>query len=289
MKGCVSFVALLFCCTLVFSQVHEGGINLGVSNLYGDLGGSPHKGTRFFIDLEPRLFRPSIGVYYRNQFAPHFLFKTSINYCVLHGDDNLVNAEPGQDGYFRQMRGIKVRTPVAELTAEFEYAWMYFRPGSRKYRFTPYIGLGAGAFYFNPKGPYGNGWVALRPLSTEGQGFAEYPDVRKYWIVQPVITACFGLKYNFNRHFSIGANLNVRKTFTDYLDDTSKEYIDPEVFGNHFSPAKAAMASYFSNPTGVYKPGDIRGNRKDKDSYFLIYFNLQYHFGRSSFSCPRRL
>ena len=36
--------------------------------------------------------------------------------------------------------------------------------------------IGVGYFSFNPQAKLGNRWIDLQPLSTEGQGFPEYPD-----------------------------------------------------------------------------------------------------------------
>ena len=49
---------------------------------------------------------------------------------------------------------------------------------------SPYILAGIGYFHFNPQANLNDNYVDLQPLHTEGQGFAEYPNVKEYKLSQ---------------------------------------------------------------------------------------------------------
>jgi hypothetical protein len=71
-----------------------------------------------------------------------------------------------------------------------------------------------------------------------------------------------------------------RKLFTDYLDDVSTSYINPQLFSQHLSPAQAALAEELSNKasagynTPSYGAGDKRGTPGNNDAYFTFGFKL---------------
>src|SRR5690606_33801091 len=64
----------------------------------------------------------------------------------------------------------------------------------------------------------------------EGQGHIE--GQKLYSLVSFAVPVGFGLRYKINPKFDILAELGFRLTTTDYLDDVSKDYPDPSVFGS---------------------------------------------------------
>lgn len=80
-------------------------------------------------------------------------------------------------------------------------------------------------------------WVSLKALGTEGQNFtseqrAAYKELydrdlpTSYSNFQLVIPVGIGGRYKLTNNFDIGIELSYRHTFTDYLDDVSREYVD---------------------------------------------------------------
>jgi hypothetical protein len=66
----------------------------------------------------------------------------------------------------------------------------------------------------------------LQPLHTEGQGQPERD--KPYSLVTLAIPMGFGVRYKLNDNFNIGAEIGLRYTFTDYLDDVGGgTYADP--------------------------------------------------------------
>jgi len=143
-----------------------------------------------------------------------------------------------------------------------------------------------GFFSFKPQTQLGGQWVDLQPLSTEGQGFLEYPDRQQYKLNQLNIPLGLGVKYELNSQFNVRAEFIYRKLNTDYLDDVSTEYIDPTIYANYFTGAKLTNAlllndrQYELNPGHVTTPGDQRGNASNNDAYFTFNLKIGYVFGR---------
>jgi hypothetical protein len=78
-----------------------------------------------------------------------------------------------------------------------------------------------------------------------------------------------------------------RKTFTDYIDDVSKKYIDPVNYTKYLSSQEAGLAYKLSDKSvGIiypgmtrYPAGTQRGDNKDGDSYFSIVAKVGIRLG----------
>ncbi len=80
--------------------------------------------------------------------------------------------------------------------------------------------------------------VYLKPLSTEGEGLPGYPDRKPYSLTQLAIPFGGGVKFAITNDWHIGLEVGLRKLFTDYLDDVSSTYADP----NDLLTAKGQLA-----------------------------------------------
>ena len=159
-------------------------------------------------------------------------------------------------------------------------------------RLLPYGVIGVGYFHFNPQGSLtdANGkktWYYLRPLHTEGEGFPEYPERKMYSLSQINIPMGVGLKYYISDRVNVSFEILLRKSFTDYIDDVSTTYIDPNLFNKYLSPHDAAIARQISdkvfaivNP-GLTRnsPGTQRGNPNQNDSYFTTFLKFAIRMG----------
>jgi hypothetical protein len=155
-------------------------------------------------------------------------------------------------------------------------------------KFSPYLLAGIGSFSFNPKAKLGNNLVDLQPLSTEGQGFAEYPDRPIYKLRQMNYPLGLGLKYEVSPLINMRAEFVYRVLSTDYLDDCSTNYIDPTVYENYFSGTKLRNAVALSDRQyeindDYHKmgPGSKRGSPDQNDSYFSFNFKISLTLGRA--------
>ncbi len=77
-------------------------------------------------------------------------------------------------------RNLSFNSNIWELALQGDFNFFKFIPGSEYFRFTPYITFGVGVFNYDPYAYYQGQKVFLRPLGTEGQGSAAYPDRKTY-------------------------------------------------------------------------------------------------------------
>jgi hypothetical protein len=91
-----------------------------------------------------------------------------------------------------------------------------------------------------------------------------------------------GFKYFVKENFHIGLEVMHRKTFTDYIDDVSTNYIDANLFANYLTPEQTAMANQLHNRENFVPNGPLnrpaineqRGNPKQTDSFFSTVFRM---------------
>jgi hypothetical protein len=145
---------------------------------------------------------------------------------------------------------------------------------------------GIGYFSFNPQAKLLNKWIDLQPLHTEGQGFAEYPNKKPYQLHQVCIPVGVGVKYELSSSLNLRAECVYRILSTDYLDDVSTTYADPNLFASYFSGTKLTNAllmndrQYELDPTHITTAGDQRGNSKNNDAYFTFNIKIGLVLGR---------
>ena len=125
-------------------------------------------------------------------------------------------------------------------------------------------------------------------LHTEGQGMAEYPDRPNYKLHSFEIPLGAGFKYYLKENMYIGMEVVHRKSFSDYVDDVSKDYIDNTLFANYLSPEQAAMANqlYFRENQAGFRGspvvGEQRGNPNQNDSFFSTILRFGWRLNDSN-------
>jgi hypothetical protein len=150
------------------------GVNIGMTNFLGDLGGSKTTGQSFIYDLDIQATRPLIGVSYNYRLSKISTLSTQLNFGYLRGDDAFTKNP------IRNNRNLNFRSPILELTEQYELI-IYNSKETKRYQlkegvrgwtsYEIYAFVGVGVFWFNPQGRVPNGkWYNLKPLSTEGQG-----------------------------------------------------------------------------------------------------------------------
>ncbi len=271
----------------------EAGFNFGPTFFLGDLGGNAGHGTHFIKDLNLELTKMMKGIFITAYPNDWLGIRIAAQYTYLQGRDNIINTA-GVDELWRKQRNLDFKSDVWEAYGAIEiFPTMIFnRYEDYDPRFKPYGFIGVGIFHFDPQGSLTdvNGtqtWHKLHPLNTEGQGFAEYPEKKPYSLTQMNIPMGFGVKVKISERVTLSPELLYRKTFTDYIDDVSTTYIDPDLFDVHLSPQDAAIARRIHDKTigivtpGVnrYEPGTQRGNSKNMDAYFSFVLKLGIRLG----------
>lgn len=277
----------------------EYSFGLGATNFLGDLGGRDQVGTNGIQDFELRATRMGAVLGYRYQLGESWFARGNFNYVMVSGDDALTE-EPA-----RNARQLSFRSHILELSGQLEYmlvkqksGHLYRLRGVRGkswFRFEVYVFGGLGGIWFNPQSRNQAGdWVSLKNLNTEGQGLPGGPkDYSGFTVVVPY---GIGLRRNLGGNtrqgmWTIGLELSMRKTFSDYIDDVSDVYYND---GGSIAIAEAygEEAGYFHDPSGVYATGgfgedQIRGDKSDKDAYMMGIISLNYKIGRRRRNLPK--
>lgn len=146
--------------------------------------------------------------------------------------------------------------------------------------FMPYAFAGISVFHFDPYSrDSANRRVFLAPLSTEGEGLSAYPDMKPYKLTQLSIPFGLGIRYPVAEGIFLGVELQLNKTFTDYLDDVSKNYVDKAVLLQERGPT-AVYFAYRGNELPGHSSetypadGSMRGSPKANDWYYFAGLTL---------------
>lgn len=256
------------------AQVAQKGWELGawagLSHYFGDLNTS--------FDLS----RPGIGAGLsgRYNFNPRIAIGFNGNYGRIGADD----ARSKND--FERARNLNFRSNIFELSGQLEFNFLQYIHGDRDYGFTPYLFGGFSVFGFNPTTTLDGVRYRLRDLGTEGQFFGD-----EYSLLQVGLVYGFGFKFDLNADWSINIELSARRLFTDYLDDVSRTYPDPDELLSFRGPIAVALSDR-SSPAdrerfNIGQPGFQRGNSRDRDSFSFFKVGIMYYFGY--LPCPEIL
>jgi hypothetical protein len=271
----------------------EAGLNFGPTFFLGDLGGNHGKGTKFIKDVNLELTKFMKGAFISFYPSESFGLRIAAQYTYVSGKDYLINTD-GVHESWRKQRNLDFKSDMWEVYGAIEvFPTMLFRKYDDYDPFIkPYGFIGVGMFHFDPQGSItgANGvktWHKLHPLRTEGQGMAEYPDKKPYKLTQINIPMGAGLRVAVSERINTSVELLYRKTFTDYIDDVSTTYIDPDLFDVYLTPYEADIARLVHDKTvgivtpGIsrYEPGTQRGNSKNMDAYFSTVLKVGIRLG----------
>jgi hypothetical protein len=246
---------------------------VGGTSFLGELGGADQVGTHFARDFEIVYTRPAFTAGYRYKLNESFSVKGVVSYGWLYGDD-ATTADP-----HRMSRNLSFRSPIIEAGGHIEYNIIKEKFGHRydlrRIRGkgnTPslYVFTGINGFWFNPKAQYNGEWVALQPLGTEGQGLVSTRD--KYSRISWSIPVGFGMNFLIDRNWGVGFEYGARYAMTDYIDDVSTTYVDPNLFDD---PVAQALADRSDDWVGA-APYNQRGDSRFNDAYMFMTINVTY-------------
>jgi hypothetical protein len=253
------FLLLFFLPLMAASQDFHFSPRIGIMGYSGDLKAKP-------ITLSQT--KPMLSLGARYDLTEHIMARSYITYGSVTGSDK--KGTPSM-----QARNLDFSSKILdfELGAQYNifnlnYKW-----------WTPYVFAGVGVYHFNPyTKDAGGAKTFLKPLSTEGQGFA--PGINNYSLTGFHIPLGFGVDYLLGEDHRIGLEFSYRYLFTDYLDDVSDRYI-AEGDLQKARGDKAVELAFRGDEVSNLRypvPGDIRGNPKSKDAYYYIGFTYTFRF-----------
>ena len=277
----------------------EAGFTIAPCNILGDLGGNHGKGSGFVKDNNIAMTKLMVGAHVSVNPLDWLGLRFEVSHGSLAADDAAIESKGGLEEA-RKARNQNFKTQLTEgyVAAEiYPTVLLEQDPSEKLHKLRPFFLLGAGVFHFNPQGqdPVTGNWVYLQALHTEGEGFPEYPDRKEYKLTQLNIPIGFGFKYFVTEDFALSLEVVQRKTFTDYIDDVSTNYIDKDLFYKYL-PLNTAIISnrMYDKSVGFANrnAGEKRGTSTNNDSYYSAGFKLSFRLGssdnsfRNSTRCP---
>ncbi len=259
MKTPILFFALLCTSLLPASAQEEIRKPLSISFFVGAI--------NYQGDLKPNSLTAAhskftAGIFLRKIVNRWISVRGGLNYGSLEAADKW-NRE------YLKPRNLSFNTDIKEAYAGLELNIL--DPLAK--RIVPYMFGGAAVFNFNPWAYDDKGMKTyLQPLSTEGQGLKQYPDRKPYKLTDYAVTFGGGFRYAVSDAVDIGIEFNMRKTFTDYLDDVSSFYVDRNILLQE-KGAKSVEMAYRGGQLPQGSPmypaqGEIRGTPTEKDWYY---------------------
>ncbi len=271
------FIFSILLSSLAVAQYRwDYGFQLGASNYLGDIGGKDKSRRDFVSDMKLAETRWAGAGFVRYKFNPKLSLRAQFAYQRIQGADSL-STNPA-----RHARNLSFRNDIFELSATPQLTIYENQDLGSSYRFKLsfnfYVFAGIGIMHHNPKTYYEGDWVALQPLHTENVNYS-------LW--QGVVPLGTGFYFTIRKKHRIGFEYNWRITFTDYLDDVSRKYVNPATL----SPEGAALANRsnlqtaggdqaFLNNFGYNatqaNPANKRGDSKHNDTYMTMSLNYSY-------------
>jgi hypothetical protein len=260
------------------------GVHLGGANYLGEMGGKDQPRRDFVWDMKLGQTRWAMGGFARRRINRLISLNAGIMYLRIQGADELTEYRP------RRGRNLNFRNDMFELYLRPEFTIYQDNDlgGRGRYRtdFRLFGYAGIGVFYHNPKGQLNNEgpYIDLRPLNTE---LADYSQIGL------AIPAGIGFHFTKKRRHRFGMDIGWRTTFTDYIDDVSTRYVNPELLPGGTTGLAAQMANqhhfaYALDPTlphpRNYDTNAIRGDPTNNDSYLTMTLTYSYVLrGQSNF------
>lgn len=272
LKHIVLLVLLLSTVSLM-AQEREYGIWGGLSHSFGDIN----------YNLNSVQFsKPAAGLFYRYNKNPRIAYYFGVAYGSTAGDDAMASDT------FRLARNLSFKSNLFEATTRIEFNFFELNRLRQEDWFSPFMFIGIGALYFNPKANYNGDWIELQPLGTEGQQFSELTGIDPYHRLQVIVPIGGGFKFAIGKNVTVGLEASWNKLFTDYLDDVSSKYVDPTILASGpngetvVALADRSGELLDTQPIGIN--GKQRGDPNHDDSYMHAGLFISYTFVK--LKCP---
>lgn len=265
----------------------SAGISLGGANYLGEIGGK-FDPRASLLDADIITTSPAIGGFLRYAANDRVRVSGEVNYVHIRQND--ANAESPA----RQARNLNFRNRMVEFGFRTDFTVLsiadrstnrnFAKPGKlslNAYVFTGIYGVlhnPQAQVTYDPNNQWEDRWYDLRPLRTEGQ-------VEEYASLIAAIPLGFSVELGLGYGWILGFEGSWRSTFTDYLDDISGMYANPD----GLSPLAQAISSQSNEAViaAINDPssgnvqnhqysdgGTYRGNPETNDSYGTLQFTL---------------
>lgn len=270
---CVLSPLLSFSQKNKWEKSKEIGLVVGSSYYIGDLNPYKHFGTRLHLGG---------GLSYRNNINRRWTIKSSLLYANVEAWDE------DSDNEWMRNRNLHFKNQLIEGSLQFELNFFDYQIGNSQHKMSPYLFAGIAYFQMKPMAEYKGNWYELQPLGTEGQGTTLGEDVYKTGLMS--VPFGVGFKTNLFAVFGLSLEWGVRKTWTDYFDDVSGVYVNPELLEDLSGTLSSALSDRsivkeLQDPDGNHNGGLQRGDPGRKDLYFFFMGSLNIRIDKKANSC----
>lgn len=252
------------------------GLHFGMMNCLTDLGhGNKNRKSLEWSSLDGH---PEIGASLGVRWHQKFGIRFQLTHGIVTASDSVLK-DSGGDAIYRYQRNLHFRSRIFEaslLAIVYPAGFFSFENPPKS---VPYLFVGLGIFHFDPQAFLLGNWTSLAPLRTEGIDPSTF-----YNLWQSNFITGIGGSYEINGRISTSMEFGYRILHTDYLDDISKTFIDPSTEKRSTEQTEKLNALYaFSRVRqgpDVSKPGSIRGNASNNDSYFSFRVMVSWTINR---------
>ena len=295
-KNIIVIFAILIGNLFAFAQRHEIGIQLGTSNLVGDIGKTKYLNP--FPNNLDNISNEGIPFYgaimYRMNLNPYQSLRFRFAYNHLQFHDKYAQE------YYRQNRGLSGQNSLYELSAIFDYNFLPVNK-EQKSMLSPYIFGGlSGIVYSSSQITAANDFKrdalgkAINPNTEQDfdTDFVYGKSASKFSLAIPFGV---GLKYKFNYNWAIFGEFMFRPTFTDDIDYSKLETSSVSMTYNKDIPASAnstksllqtePFLTVAKQRVDDYLKSRNVGNINSKDWFNTISLGISYSFGRPPCYC----
>lgn len=180
----------------------ELGIGLGATNYKGEV--SPQ--------LQWQNSRPGGTIFYRYDVSSPITLRAGFTAGALRATDSNVMGVNNGVAPVPNYRQVRLTGSVWELSGVVEYNFLdyHLRHEQHRVHATPYLFIGLAGFYANTT------------VRTDNNGLANDFN-RRGGRAGIAVPAGAGVKVALSEHINLGAEIGVRKTFTDQLDHLSDQ------------------------------------------------------------------
>ncbi len=229
-------------------------INLGtgIANYHGDI-------CPFLECLSPSY---NLNASLRYFMTPQLNLRPQLSFFRLQAADERGN---------NKNRNLSFRSDNLSFSISLVYDFFpyVFQANLRK-PITPFVNLGIGGLFFNPKAELNGQWHELQPLSTEGVPYNRFTFF---------IPLGGGIRIYVNKKIDLIVSYSYQFTFSDYLDDISNNYTDIDNLSGFARELADRTSELGVTPQQTqdgehWQEGSPRGNGKWKDSYSTINIGL---------------
>ena len=257
-----SLVAILFFLSFAKAQRHEIGVQLGVSNLVGDIGRTNYVLQKPVGSISDNGLPFYGGLMYRMNFNPYQTIRLNLGYSHIQFDDRYAKEN------YRRMRQLSGTNSVFSADLLFEYNFLPVND-EQVSMLSPYIFGGFSGLYMEAAKPE-------LTINSAADVLVNYTQEKAFTMGIPFGV---GLKYKFNYNWALSGEFTFRPTFSDQVDYSMLKEADVTVRKTALTEENTALVVQdFINKRSI-------GNPNSKDWVNSATLILSYSFGRPPCYC----